>query len=114
MVYINQHYLPIIEPLQIISSEEDEIVAEALFPYEAHEMNGLNCAVGTTSEGPFPNAKGMVKKTLTGPPILIQCCDYWIGLRVLGKCAIIIINTPSYDLRPKYIQCCEEYALDKP
>lgn len=71
MVYINQQNLPIVEPLHVISREEDEVLAEALFPYDAHEMNGLTIAVITTSEGPFPNAYSVAKATLAGPGLFI-------------------------------------------
>jgi hypothetical protein len=71
IVYINQQNLPIVEPLNVITREENEIVAEALFPYDAHKMNGLTIAAVTTSEGPFQNANGVAKATLAGPGLFI-------------------------------------------
>ncbi|KAJ5342356.1 hypothetical protein N7541_011480 [Penicillium brevicompactum] len=71
IVYINQQNLPIVEPLHVISREENEVVAEALFPYDAHEMNGLTIAVVTATEGPFENAYSVAKATLAGPGLFI-------------------------------------------
>lgn len=71
IVYINQQNLPIVEPLTVLSNEEHEIVAEALFPYEAHEMNGLTIAAVTTTEGPFPDASSVAKATVAGPGLII-------------------------------------------
>lgn len=72
IVYINQQNLPIVEPLNVISREEHEITAEALFPYDAHEMNGLTIAAVTETEGPFPNAYSVAKATLAGPGLFIN------------------------------------------
>ncbi|CAG7919601.1 unnamed protein product [Penicillium olsonii] len=66
IVYVNQQNLPIVEPLQVISRENNEVVAEALFPWDAYEMNGLTFAVVTASEGPFPNAYSVAKATIAG------------------------------------------------
>jgi hypothetical protein len=71
IVYINQQNSPIVEPLRIISREDNEVVAEALFPYDAHEMNGLTIAVVTATEGPFPNAYSVAKETLAGPGLFV-------------------------------------------
>lgn len=71
MTYINQQNLPIVEPLRVVSKEDDELVAEALFPYDAHEMNGLTIAAVTTTDGPFPNAFSVAKVTLAGPGLII-------------------------------------------
>lgn len=71
ITYINQQNLPIVEPLRIVSEKDDEIIAEALFPYDAHEMNGLTIAAVTTTDGPFPNAFSVAKVTLAGPGLII-------------------------------------------
>ncbi|KGO78200.1 hypothetical protein PITC_034150 [Penicillium italicum] len=71
LTYINQQNRPIVEPLRIISKDNSTITAEALFPYEAHQMNGLTIAVVTTTEGPFPNAYSVANATLAGPGLFI-------------------------------------------
>lgn len=71
ITYINQQNLPIVEPLRVVSRDEDDIIAEALFPYEAHEMNGLTIAAVTSTEGPFLNAYSVAKNTLAGPGLII-------------------------------------------
>lgn len=71
LTYINQQNLPIVEPLRIISKENGTITAKALFPYEAHEMNGLTIAVVTKTEGPFLNAYSVANETLAGPGLFI-------------------------------------------
>ncbi|KAJ5355914.1 hypothetical protein N7517_010523 [Penicillium concentricum] len=71
VTYINQQNMPIVEPLHIISKEKGTLIAKALFPYEAYEMNGLTIAAVTTTEGPFPNAYSVAKETLAGPALFI-------------------------------------------
>ncbi|KAJ5951912.1 uncharacterized protein N7479_010325 [Penicillium vulpinum] len=71
IVYINQQNLPIVEPLQVISNEKGTITARALFPYDAHEMNGLTIAAVTATQGPFPNAWSVANATLAGPGLFI-------------------------------------------
>jgi hypothetical protein len=71
MVYINQQNLPIVEPLNVISRGGNKIVAEALFPFDAHELNGLTIAAVTATEGPFANAYSVAKATLAGPGLII-------------------------------------------
>ncbi|KAJ5496492.1 hypothetical protein N7463_008479 [Penicillium fimorum] len=69
--YINQQNLPIVEPLHVISKENDTIIAKALFPYDAYDMNGLTIAAVTATKGPFPNAYSVAKETLAGPGLFI-------------------------------------------
>ncbi|CAG8195963.1 unnamed protein product [Penicillium salamii] len=71
MVYINQQNVPVVEPLHLISREDNEVVAEALFPWDAYQMNGLTFAVVTATEGPFANAYTVAKATIAGPGIFI-------------------------------------------
>lgn len=71
MVYINQQNVPVVEPLHVISREDNEVVAEALFPWDAYQMNGLTFAVVTATEGPFANAYTVAKATIAGPGIFI-------------------------------------------
>ncbi|KGO52063.1 hypothetical protein PEX1_083660 [Penicillium expansum] len=71
LTYINQQNLPIVEPLRVVSKDNKTITAEALFPYEAHQMNGLTIAAVTTTEGPFPNAYSVANATLAGPGLFI-------------------------------------------
>ncbi|CAI7611051.1 unnamed protein product [Penicillium glandicola] len=71
LTYINQQNLPIVEPLRVVSTKNDTITAEALFPYEAHEMNGLTIAAVTATKGPFPNAYSVANTTLAGPALFI-------------------------------------------
>ncbi|KAJ6119884.1 hypothetical protein N7523_004164 [Penicillium sp. IBT 18751x] len=71
MTYINQQNLPIVEPLHITSREGDLFTAEALFPYDDNEMNGLTIAAVTLSEGPFGDASAVAKWTLAGPGLIV-------------------------------------------
>ncbi|KAF3384410.1 hypothetical protein F1880_002382 [Penicillium rolfsii] len=71
LTYINQQNLPIVEPLRIVSRNGKEIQAEALFPFEENEMNGLTIAAVTKSGGPFMDASSVAKSTLAGPGLII-------------------------------------------
>jgi hypothetical protein len=71
LTYINQQNLPIVEPLHIISHDGKWVKAEALFPFDANEMNGLSIAAVTNSAGPFANANAVAKATLAGPGLII-------------------------------------------
>ncbi|CEJ58855.1 hypothetical protein PMG11_07501 [Penicillium brasilianum] len=71
LTYINQQNLPIVEPLHIISRNNDEVKAEALFPFDDHEMNGLTIAAVTKSAGPFSDASSVAQWTLAGPGLII-------------------------------------------
>lgn len=71
MTYINQQNLPIVEPLRVISREDSEVRAEALFPFEDFEMNGFTIATVTKSGGPFSDASSVAKFTLAGPGLII-------------------------------------------
>ncbi|KAI1837629.1 hypothetical protein DTO006G1_3107 [Penicillium roqueforti] len=71
LTYINQQNLPIVESLRVISKEDETITAEALFPYDAHQMNGFTIAAVTTAKGPFPNAYSVAKATLAGPGLFV-------------------------------------------
>jgi hypothetical protein len=71
LTYINQQNLPIVEPLHIISRNYDEVKAEALFPFDDHEMNSLTIAAVTKSAGPFSDASSVAKWTLAGPGLII-------------------------------------------
>ncbi|KAJ5160269.1 uncharacterized protein N7482_007273 [Penicillium canariense] len=71
MTYINQQNLPIVEPLHIISRDGREVQAEALFPFDDHEMNGLTIATVTNLEGPFEDVSSVAKWTLAGPGLII-------------------------------------------
>lgn len=71
MTYINQLNLPIVEPLEIVSRNDSYVVAEAVFPYDENEMNGLTIAAVTKSRGPFGNAGTVAKWTLAGPGLII-------------------------------------------
>ncbi|KAJ5122457.1 hypothetical protein N7448_003591 [Penicillium atrosanguineum] len=71
MTYINQQNLPIVEPLRVVSREGDLVKAEALFPYDDNEMNGLTIATVTFSEGPFGDANAVAKWTLAGPGLIV-------------------------------------------
>lgn len=69
--YINQQNLPVVEPLEVISKEGDVVTAEALFPYDDYQLNGLTIAAVTKSDGPFADANDVVKWTLAGPGLII-------------------------------------------
>jgi hypothetical protein len=71
LTYINQQNLPIAEPLHFISRNGNEVQAEALFPFEDNEMNGLTIAAVTKSGGPFGDASSVAKWTLAGPGLII-------------------------------------------
>ncbi|KAJ5091979.1 hypothetical protein NUU61_006849 [Penicillium alfredii] len=71
LTYINQLNLPIVEPLRVVTRKGDTVIAEALFPYEEHEMNGLTIAAVTRTKGPFGNAYTVAKWTLAGPGLII-------------------------------------------
>lgn len=70
MTYINQLNMPIAERMNIISSNNETVVAEALFPYERHLLNGLTIAAVTTSGGPFANAAEVSQATAFGPGLI--------------------------------------------
>ncbi|EAW12899.1 putative sexual development protein (LsdA) [Aspergillus clavatus NRRL 1] len=71
LTYINQLNLPIVEPMNIISAESQTIVAEVLFPYDEHLMNGLTIAAVTNSSGHFPNADAVSQATVAGPGLIV-------------------------------------------
>jgi hypothetical protein len=71
MTYINQQNLPIVEPLEVITRTGNEVTGEALFPYEAHSMNGLTIAAVTTTDGPFSNSYEVTKVTLAAPGLFV-------------------------------------------
>ncbi|EYE95726.1 putative sexual development protein (LsdA) [Aspergillus ruber CBS 135680] len=70
MTYINQLNMPIAERMNIISSNNETVVAEALFPYERRLLNGLTIAAVTTSGGPFANAAEVSQATAFGPGLI--------------------------------------------
>lgn len=71
MTYINQQNLPIVEPLNVLNRTGDNVTAEALFPYDENEMNGLTIAAVTKSDGPFGDASTVAEWTLAGPGLII-------------------------------------------
>ena len=71
MTYINQQNLPIVVPLEILKSIDDEIIAEALFPYDENLMNGFTLAAVTKSPGPFNSAEEVAKATIAAPGLII-------------------------------------------
>lgn len=71
MTYINQQNLPIVEPLSVLGRSGDNVTAQAVFPYDEHEMNGLTIAAVTKSEGPFADASAVAEWTLAGPGLII-------------------------------------------
>lgn len=71
LTYINQQNLPIVEPIRVISRDGKEVKAEALFPFDDNEMNGLTIAAVTKTDGPFTDASSVAKWTLAGPGLII-------------------------------------------
>lgn len=71
ITYINQLNVPIVEPLEIISRNDHDVVAQAVFPYDENEMNGLTIAAVTTSRGPFASAGTVANATLAGPGLIV-------------------------------------------
>jgi hypothetical protein len=69
--YINQQNLPVTEPLQMESVNGNTVIAEALFPYDKFEMNGLTILALTNSKGPFPDADAVAAATVFGPGLII-------------------------------------------
>ncbi|QKX61669.1 uncharacterized protein TRUGW13939_08822 [Talaromyces rugulosus] len=70
-VYINQQNLPIVEAIGVNDVKDYAVNAEALFPYNANEMNGLTIMTLTNSPGPFIDAREVAKSTLFGPAFII-------------------------------------------
>ena len=70
LTYINQQNLPITVPLKI-KSMDHVVVAEALFPYTEHLLNGFTIAAVTTGGDSFPNADAVAKATVFGPGLII-------------------------------------------
>lgn len=70
MIYINQMNPPIVVPLRMVSMNE-MVVAEALFPYGEHLMNGLTIAAITVDKGPFADANSVAEKTVFGPGLIV-------------------------------------------
>ena len=71
MTYINQQNLPIVKPMNSMSSREGTVTAEALFPYNKNLMNGLTIAAVTNGSGPFATADDVSKATVFGPGVII-------------------------------------------
>ncbi|KAJ5689931.1 hypothetical protein N7462_004323 [Penicillium macrosclerotiorum] len=71
ITYINQQNVPVVEPLDILSRTGTTVQAQALFPFDDHEMNGLTIAAITKSDGPFNDANSVAKWTLAGPGLII-------------------------------------------
>jgi hypothetical protein len=70
-VYINQQNLPIVQPITIDSVVGGTITAEALFPYDQNQMNGLTILSLTNSTGPFLSAQAVANATVFGPAFII-------------------------------------------
>jgi hypothetical protein len=70
-VYINQQNLPIVEAVGVNDVKDCTVNAEALFPYNANEMNGLTIMTLTNNSGPFTDAREVAKSTLFGPAFII-------------------------------------------
>ena len=71
VTYVNQQNLPIVEPLKITSRDGNKIIAQALFPFDENEMNGLTIATVTKSKGPFGDVSQVAKATFAGPGLII-------------------------------------------
>ncbi|KAL1845581.1 hypothetical protein Plec18170_009716 [Paecilomyces lecythidis] len=69
--YINQQNRPIVETIFINNTENGTVTAEALFPYNENEMNGLTIMALTNSSGPFENATEVAEATVFGPAFII-------------------------------------------
>ncbi|KAJ5894036.1 hypothetical protein N7495_005727 [Penicillium taxi] len=71
LTYINQLNLPVVEPLTFVSRNGSDVVAQALFPYDEHSLNGLTIAAVTKNKGPFGDANSVAKWTLAGPGLIV-------------------------------------------
>jgi hypothetical protein len=71
VTYINQLNVPVVEPLTVISKEGTLVEAQALFPYNEYELNGLTIAAVTKSDGPFADVNTVAKWTIAGPGLII-------------------------------------------
>lgn len=70
LVYINQQNLPIVQPLQGVTTSGDTTTFSASFPYTANLMNGLTIAVLVQGKGPFADADAVANATVYGPAII--------------------------------------------
>lgn len=70
MTYINQQNIPVTVPLEIGSVSDDMVVADALFPYYEHFLNGFTLAAITRGDG-FPNAVAVAHATVAGPGLIV-------------------------------------------
>lgn len=70
LVYINQQNLPIVQPLQSVSSSGTTTTFTANFPYSANMMNGLTVAVLVQGSGPFASADAVAAATVYGPALI--------------------------------------------
>lgn len=70
LVYINQQNLPIVQPLQGVSTSGSMTTFTASFPYTANMMNGLTIAVLVQGSGPFASADAVANATVYGPALV--------------------------------------------
>ena len=71
IVYINQQLVPIVLPLESLSTgPSGDVVATAFFPYTQFLMNGLTIAALVDGAGPFPNVTSVSAATKFGPGLI--------------------------------------------
>jgi hypothetical protein len=70
-VYINQQNPPIVETVSICNTENNTVMAQALFPYSENEMNGLTILALTSAPGPFRDGEAVANATVFGPAFII-------------------------------------------
>ncbi|KAI7968771.1 hypothetical protein EIK77_002381 [Talaromyces pinophilus] len=70
-VFINQQNTPIVQPMSVLSSVGTVITAQAEFPYDEYEMNGLTIVVLTNHTGPFVDAQAVANATVFGPAFIV-------------------------------------------
>lgn len=70
-VFINQQNMPVVETVTIERTDGTITTANALFPYDEHEMNGLTILTLTNCTGPFANADAVANATEFGPAFIV-------------------------------------------
>lgn len=63
--------IPVTVPLEIGSVSDGIGVADALFPYEEHFLNGFSLVAATRGDDPFQNAVAVAHATVAGPGLIV-------------------------------------------
>ncbi|RDW78839.1 putative sexual development protein (LsdA) [Aspergillus mulundensis] len=71
VAYINQHNVPIVAPVQVVSCDGSKSTAVVVVPYDEFLMNGLTVMAVVNRRGPFANAEAVARATVYGPALFI-------------------------------------------